>query len=66
MNALIKVIITSIIGFIGPLETIEDSQLHVNADNIPALEFLYIDPEANIYCRFDELLCKKLNNDISS
>lgn len=65
MNALIKVIITSIIGFIGPLETNEDTRLHVNAENGPVLEFLYIDPEANIYCRFDEFLCKKLNNNIS-
>jgi len=66
MNALIKFIITSIIGLFGPLETDIVNQGNVSANLSPVLEILYIDPDANIFCGFDELSCKKLKNNISS
>lgn len=66
MNALIKVIITTIIGFVGPLEKEEKIQAHTNVEHSPLLEILYIDPDSNIFCQLEELSCKKLNNNISS
>lgn len=66
MNALIKAILTSIIGFIGPLETSADRHAKADVNLKPVLEILYIDPDAKIFCRFEELSCKKLNKDISS
>lgn len=49
MNALIKALLTSIIGFIGPLETSADRHAKADVNLKPVLEILYIDPDAKIF-----------------
>lgn len=65
MNALIKTIITAIIGIFGPLEA-EDCQVNIETTNNATVEIIYIDPGVRMVCGFDELSCEKLNNKLSS
>jgi len=65
MNALIKVIITTILGFIGTMDIGDKIPEHTIVDHIPVIELPGMKSNPGVIHQFNLLSCKKLKNNIS-
>ena len=66
MNTLIKIIITTVIGFFGPLTEVEDIQLNVQEQMRQNIQINKYEINGIGYCRFNEKSCKTLKNKFDS
>lgn len=66
MNTLIKIIITTVIGLIGNLTEIEDSQANIYGVQHEEIELNNIERNELGYCIFNDNSCKMLKNKFES
>ena len=60
MNALIKVIISTVIGLFGTLTQVEDGQVNVQTEVCKEIPAIHYNTTANTNCCFNEISFKML------